>query len=61
MEVGVTITVPFEVYSIYAQSAANLKDHTVQQVMASVLCAYAQCVSEGLGAERMVEGDLLQS
>ena len=55
MEVGVTITVPFEVYSIYAQSAAILKDHTVQQVMAEVLCAYAKCVADGVEKKMITE------
>ena len=48
MEVGVTVTVPFEIYSVYAESAAILGDHTVQQVMGQVLCAYAKCILDGL-------------
>lgn len=57
MEIGVTVTVPFEIYSIYAESAALLGDHTVQQVMAQVLCAYAKCVADGLKEESFTKKD----
>ena len=57
LEVGVTITVPWEIYNIYAESAAALGDHTVQQVMAQVLCSYAECVRKGLAEEKVTGKD----
>lgn len=57
MEIGVTVSVPYEVCRIYADSAAILGDHTVQQVMAQVLCAYAKCVADGLERESSAKKD----
>lgn len=57
LEVGVTVTVPFEIYSVYAESAAILGDHTVQQVMGQVLCAYAKCILDGLNEEKITKKD----
>ena len=61
MEVGVTVTVPFEIYSVYAKSAAILGDQTVQQVMEQVLCAYAKCIIDGLNEEKKKKKDCQQS
>lgn len=57
MEVGVTITVPYEVYQVYADSAQLLRDYTPQQVMAHVLCAYAKCIADGVMQEHVEKRD----
>lgn len=51
MKIGLTVTVPLEIYNVYAKAAEALGDCTVSQVMSEALQAYVQGVTEQMQEE----------
>ena len=54
MEIGVTVMVPQPVYSMYAEAAEMLGDHSVAEVMSLVLQSYAKCLLDGLYEKQLM-------
>lgn len=52
MDITVTLTIPDYVFSFYQKVAAQMPDHTVQEVMAQALYGYAGIVAEELQTNR---------